>query len=333
MKFDLVDKPRSFALSSSGESSISTLEMRSIVEKLRHQRNRESTKNNYYGIWKHFNQFFIKLDIKPNTWEERIVLFVGYLINKGRKSTTVRSYISALRAVLKEDGQVLNEDVFLLNSLTRACKITNDRVKTRLPIKKGLLCLMIDKLENSFYKSPQPYLVILYKAILSTAYFGLFRLGEVTKSEHVMKAKDVHIGRNKKKLMFVLHSSKTHTLGMKPQIIKISSTDANSDELSNRESPYCPFKILKEFVMVREPWKKEDEQFFVFQDRSPVLPEHIRKIMRKLLILIGLNPQLYSATSLRSGRATTLMELGLEIKTIQKLGRWKSNAIYTYLRT
>ena len=44
----------------------------------------------------------------------------------------------------------------------------------------------------------------------------------MTESQHVVKAKDVHIGINKDKLMFVLHSSKTHGKGTKPQIVKIN---------------------------------------------------------------------------------------------------------------
>ena len=56
-----------------------------------------------------------------------------------------------------------------------------------------------------------------------TAYYGLFRIGELTFSEHAVRAKDVHVGTNKKKMLFVLHSSKTHDKGSKPQLIKVTS--------------------------------------------------------------------------------------------------------------
>ena len=68
----------------------------------------------------------------------------------------------------------------------------------------------------------QPYLLALYKAMYVTAYYGLFRVGELTLSEHVVKAVDVHQGKNKDKLLFVLHTSKTHTRESKPQTITIS---------------------------------------------------------------------------------------------------------------
>ena len=50
----------------------------------------------------------------------------------------------------------------------------------------------------------------LYMALFSTAYFGLFRVGELTASKHVVKAVNVRIGQNKNKILFILDSSKMH---------------------------------------------------------------------------------------------------------------------------
>ena len=117
-------------------SSISTDKMEGIIAKLRYEHNRSVTREKYYNVWKNFNEFFIRLDRKPETWEDRLTLHVGYLISNKRKSSTINSYISAIKAVLMDDGQQLNEDRFLLNALTSACKLKNDKVKTRLPIKR-----------------------------------------------------------------------------------------------------------------------------------------------------------------------------------------------------
>ena len=112
-----------------------------IVDKLRTEKVQNTTKNNYYSAWKAFNDFFISLDIKPDNWEDRVILFIGFLIEyKKVKSQTVKSYISAIKSVLYTYGKFkLNEDKFLLTSLTRACKLQNDTVRIRLPIKKSLL--------------------------------------------------------------------------------------------------------------------------------------------------------------------------------------------------
>ena len=88
---------------SSGASTISTVEMHRIIDKLKQERVRSTTKSNYYSIWKAFNKFFLKLDNKP-TWEERLVLYAGYLVHSSKQSQMVCSYISAIKNILQDDG-------------------------------------------------------------------------------------------------------------------------------------------------------------------------------------------------------------------------------------
>ena len=128
-------------------SSISTSDLQRIVDELKHQSRRNSTRQNYYSIWKHFNQFYLRLDSKPDTLEERLVLFAGHLISNKRKANTIKSYISAIRAVLSQGGYHLSEDRTLLGALTRATRIHNDVVYNCLPIRKILLTVLINSVE------------------------------------------------------------------------------------------------------------------------------------------------------------------------------------------
>ena len=74
----------------------------------------------YYTVWRQFNQFFLRLDVRPGNWEERLTLFVGHLIQQDLKSNTIKSYISAIKSVLRDDRVILNTDQYLLASLTKA---------------------------------------------------------------------------------------------------------------------------------------------------------------------------------------------------------------------
>ena len=74
-----------------------------------------------------------------------------------------------------------------------------------------------------FMDSNQVYLETLYKAMFAFSYYGLMRIGEITDSEHVLKACHVHSAMNKYKILIVLYSSKTHGTNMRPQKIKITS--------------------------------------------------------------------------------------------------------------
>ena len=256
--------------------------MQSIVHRLQAERHRSSTKMTYYRVWVKFNEFFLRLDWKPPTWEERLTLFIGFMVDNNRKSVTVKSYISAIKAVLDISRHPINEDQSTLNALTRACRLRNDKLTMKFPIKKGLLTLLIKELSIIF--ESQPYLETLYKSMFAAAYYGLFRIGEITLSDHVIKATDVHVGLNKKSLMFILHSSKTHTPGQKPQIIKISAQTTKhripnsslkySGADQKEQNKICPFQLLQNYLKVRKNRKTTNEPFFIFRDRSPVQPFH-----------------------------------------------------------
>ena len=148
--------------STSSTSRLSTAEICNIVEKLKLQRFRDSTRATYYRVWHLFSKFFLCLDYKPDTWEQRIVLFAGFLINNNLQSSSVKSYISAIRSVLIEDGHNLREDTFLITSLMRACKLKNDKLTMRLPIYRELLRVILEETKNYLGKHKnQPYLKTL----------------------------------------------------------------------------------------------------------------------------------------------------------------------------
>ena len=232
--------------STSSSSKLSTQDFQNIVDRLKSNGNRESTRNNYHCVWRIFNEFYIRLDNKPRSWEDRLVLFVAYLIKDKKKSSTIRSYISAIKAVLQADGIDIKEDKYLISSLTRACKYVNDQVRICLPIHKNLLHIILRSIEYIFSEiDNQPYLSILYQAIISTAYYGLFRIGELATGTHPVLAKDVHIGHNKNKILFVLRTSKTHWLDVKPQTVKITSTALSPHgKIHECNKKLCPFQIF-----------------------------------------------------------------------------------------
>ena len=176
------------------------------------------------------------------------MLFAAFLIDNELQSSTVKSYLSALRSVLTEDGYKLKEDLFLVSSLTGVCKLKNDTLTVRLPIHKELLRVLLNETCKYFLDKGQKYLEVFYSAILISAYYGMLCIGEVTKSPHVLLAKNVHIGVNKNKIMFVLTTSKTHGQGDLPQIIKISGKTTDTNNMhekcgtnSNFPKNYCPF--------------------------------------------------------------------------------------------
>ena len=84
----------------STSSSISTASVQLIIEKLLGQQHRDSMKKTYLAVWRKFNSFYMKLDVKPKSWswEYRMSLFVAYLIEQGLQSCSIKSYVSAIKA-------------------------------------------------------------------------------------------------------------------------------------------------------------------------------------------------------------------------------------------
>ena len=231
------------------------------LDRLKCNVNRPSTNRVYHSIWVNFNKFLIKLDKKPTTMEHALTLYCAQLIMNGCKSSTIKSYISAIKFTLVTDGYAWEDQKVLFATLTRSCKLINDVVHTRLPIGFGLLELILFGVHRLF-NDTQPYLDLLYKTIFLTAYFGLLRVGEITLSQHSIKACDVHSAHNKEKILLVLYTSKTHGRESHPQTVKIV---AGANYKAGRSMHFCPFRLLSVYLKERGDYNSPHRQSLYFQ--------------------------------------------------------------------
>ena len=266
----------------------------------------------------------IRLDRIPAKWEERVTLYCGFLSAEGIQSSTIKSYISAIKHKLLMDGYEWNGNLALFAALTRASKLKNDVLRTRLPIGKKFLEVILFEIQRKFSKDP--YKRSLYKTIYLVAYHGLMRIGELTISPHVLKAVDVHDARNKQAFKFVLHSSKTHGRGDHPQKIRIEKVDKTTNF-------FCPVEEITNYLEIRGRFAKSiNEPFFRFEDKQPITANHVRKTLKQVINNLHLDSSLYDTHSFRIGKATDMFKEGTTVEQIKEAGRWKSNAVYKYLR-
>ena len=302
--------------------------LKQLLERLKSEQYAPSTSVNYHKIWRKFNEFIIKLDNIPDKWEERFTLYCSFLVNiKGLQSATIKSYKSAIKAILVNDGYKWSDDEVAMATFIKNSKLKNDTVLNRFPIRRGLLELMLYELGRKY--QDQPYLEKLYLTIFSTMYHGLLRVSEVSNHEHSVKVTDVHITHNNSKALFILRSSKTHHKGQRPQKIEIL---CDRSRPRNDRSHFCPVQLAREYSSIRKSYLTESEPFFVFSDRSPIPADQIRRVLREVINNLGLNGKLYDTHSFRGGRATDLKKLGYSVDDVKAAGRWRSNAVYEYLR-
>ena len=254
-----------------------------------------------------------------------MALYATYLVDNGIKSSILRSYISAIKKTLEIDGYRWDDNIVIFTSLTRACKLINDKVRKQFPIKKGLLELILIETNKLFVI--QMYLNVMYKAMFSLAYFGMMRVGEITTGNHPVKAGDIHTADNKDKLKIYLYTSKTHGRESRPQEIKIQGR-LHDDMCGN----FDPYVLINNFLQMRGRYDTKGDALFIFRDGTPVKPTNFRNTLKLVLKRLNLNPKLYDTHSFRIGWATDLMKAGYSIDQIKHLGRWKSNVVYKYLR-
>ena len=242
----------------------------------------------------------------------------------------MRCYVSVIKSVLKDCNIEVDEDQYLISSLTKACRLQNDQVRTQLPLQKGVLGILLKEIDNKW--PAQRYLTALYKAIFSTMYYRLLRISEIA-GQHPILAQDVHIGENKRKFLLILRTSKTHWKNMKPQMVKILAINLRCKSRSSMTAvkEHCPYTILCEYARLRGSFKTNKDPFFVLSDKTVVSQSQISNCLKTLLKDTGFDCTLYSTHSLRIGRTTDLAKLGLSVETIKKIGRWKSNVVYRYL--
>ena len=153
----------------------------------------------------------------------------------------------------------------------------------------------------------------------------------MNESNHATRAANMHIASNKQKMLILLYTSKTHSEAVKPQKIKITSLQhENQDRFTQRH--FCPFKLLREYVNFRGNYITADEPFFVFSDHSAIKAGQARRLLKRTISKVGLNARNYDVHGLRIGRASDLIKAGYSVEDVKRLGRWKSNVVYRYIR-
>ena len=95
---------------------------------------------------------------------------------------------------------------------------------------------------------------------------------------------------------------------------------------------FCPVRTVITFMDIKGAYRDSQELFFIFKDRTPVKPYNLRFLLRELLGRLNLDASLYYVHSFRGGRTVDLEKFGYSLEQIKAMGRWKSNAVYRYLK-
>lgn len=163
-----------------------------------------------------------------------------------------------------------------------------------------------------------------YEATLSAsafklAFFGLLRVSEFTVSSSkatTLSFCDVRVSDTE--IQFFLKGSKTDQLckGATVQIAFNSETSAL-------------FFHMQQYLAIRP---HGEGPFFCHLNGKPLTSYQFTAILTRSIKFIGLDTSVFKSHSFRIGGATHLYQKGVPEEEIKLKGRWKSNAMYSYIR-
>lgn len=210
---------------------------------------------------------------------------------------------------------------FIVKKMCEGFRRLRSRLDSRIPILYDTLvqiCTSLPSICNS------PYEAKLFKAAYAVAFFGLFRVSELVadpaQPERGLRREDVS-----------LHQlTNQTTVKIRLRISKASQRSASIFvPLQPFLGPICPCTSLLQYLQLRpEP----SDYFFCHINGKPLSRYQFGAILTKAITALDLPSKHYRTHSFRIGAATWLAKQGIPDATIQRMGRWSSQAFKKYIR-
>ena len=159
------------------------------------------------------------------------------------------------------------------------------------------------------------YETYLFKAMFLMQFHFALRIGEITSSPHNLMFNHVEITADKIIVQF--------------QSYKHCDPEENTPHQTLRSfDSHCPVTALAEYINLRG---SADGPLFKINNQG--VHRHIYNSKLKIVLqAVGEDPLKYSSHSFRIGATNYWANKGLSEFQIKRLGRWKSAALYKYLR-
>ena len=165
-------------------------------------------------------------------------------------------------------------------------------------------------------------------AAASLCFFRFFRSGEITIPSDLAFNEGAHLCFND------VSVNNVHC----PQIIRVHLKASKTDPfrvgidifVGKTENELCPVTAVLSYMVARGDGPGP---FFRFQDGKPLTRARFASKVKETLTVAGVDCVAYSGHSFRSGAATTASKQGISDATIKMLGRWKSSAYQSYIKT
>jgi hypothetical protein len=236
---------------------------------------------------------------------------------------TAESYLAALSFQCKLRCVDDTTKHFVVSKALEGLKRTAKPKRLRLPITLNILHGILTKLS---VVCQNLYEIKLFSAAYTLAFFGFFRVGEITaagKSDvgvnKIVGINDIAFVDDGKAVLIHVRFSKADQLG-KGATIKLQSTGHLS---------MCPVLAVKGYLANRPA---VSGPLLCHLNCTPLTRYQFSAILKKVLSV--LDPQLkdYTSHSFRLGAASSAANRGWSVEKIKESGRWSSDSYKLYVR-
>lgn len=208
--------------------------------------------------------------------------------------------------------------LFIVTKILEGCRRIRVTYDKRAPLTWNVLLEICDKLPLVCYDM---YEAKLFSALFTLAYFGLFRVSELTVStplQTTLQSSDVSFCRSNQVVVIRLWHYKTNQKG-KPVFIK----------LPDQKGGICPVRKLREFLELRP---KCNTALFCHRNGAAVTRSQFTHVLSRAICHTRYHSGHFRSHSFRIGRSTDLSIQGYSSESIMKIGRWSSQCNRLYIR-
>ena len=288
---------------------------------------RSSTTKTYTAAQRRYIDFCLKYALDPvPVSENTLLLYIAQLNLDGLKPSSVRVYLSAVRAMHVDEGHGNPlENCLRIRKALHGMDMEADPPKQKLPITYTLLS-QIKRVVSVNYDG------LVTWCAMTLAFFGCLRAAELTVGSkafdpsHDLCISDVTFTRVSDSdcaVVFIKHS-KTDKKNMGFRVY-----------LACTGTPVCGYCAMLYMLKGRSQCglgMSDLSPLFLYHDGPCLTRSAFQRSTKSALAQLGLDATKFSGHSYRSGSATTAAMCGLSDHEIKLLGHWSSSAYQRYIR-
>jgi site-specific recombinase XerD len=286
----------------------------SLVGNILNQRTRQI----YAQAWQSLKRFALSVNVMLTIpiSEDMLLSYIAFLNIQGYAASTIVAHISAFSFVHKMNKWTNPADSFVISRVLKRLQ-ANKQPDARKPMTIELLSRICANLP---YIGISTYEAALFQCMFIVAFTAMLRVSEITsgnRCNHNIQFQYVSLSDNlvSIKLVSYKHSNNPVTLLLKK---------------SDNSSVVCPVLAIKKYLSYRTAPRQGP--FFVHSNGSAVSRATFNNRLKDSLMYSGDSTDHMSSHSFRIGGATHLAQRGFSDDEIKRLGRWKSNALVSYIR-